>query len=538
MQHTHMRILVLSLIIVLILLAAGGLASTAEKPPKLAGKSVQALYVDADTTNLWAGVEGSDGIYRSSDNGVTWQDDSYGLSPKDVPAIVRRGGDLLAGTWGGGVFRYRSGSWEAMGGIDLDYNYIRTIAVAQDSTAYAADPLRRIYRLPPGSDSWISFNVNGLPSEQEGQILFLFVDRDKLHAGLFNRGVYEYNGFFWTRKGDLGSRTAYAMDYGPDGQQLWVATSDGVFRWEGIAWALVPGSAGWQATALKRGPQGELFVGTMTGQVYRYTGSAWEPQNLGIPAGQRVWCLAYGAGAPRRLFVGAADGLYYQDLTTPTPTATPTHTPTPTPAPQIRLTLRSTPDECAPLQENDQLTYIIRYENPGAGAVNDARVQAPFPRRVEYISSEPPGALTPGVGLGWQLGSVAGGASGQIRVQVKVVNSPPQLMITPLPTCGGIVLPPFCADPTPTPTPTWTPILQLDTPTPTATRTPTSTAEPAEVTPSPSITTPPQPTETRVCVVHEGAEARWAGRETPVVSNKLYNCGLCLRLPAIMRDRQ
>lgn len=532
MQRQHVRAIVLGLMVIAIASwSAATLAAATGKPPDLAGRPVQAFFVDG--TTLWAGTEGGEGIYRSTNNGETWQAAGAGLTHPDVLAIVRRGSDLLAGTWGGGAF-YGGPPWTAMGGMAPDYKYIRSIVVATDGTAYAADPRHKLYRLAAGSYTWSEISATGLPSQDE-HIRFLFLDQSaRLYAGLVNYGVYEYNGVFWTRKGDLGGRTAYAMDYGPGGLQLWVATSNGVFRWEGGAWALVPGSTGWEATALKRGPQGELFVGTMAGQVYRYRADGdWELQNLGIPAGQRVWCLAYGAGTPRRLFVGAADGLYYQDLATPTPTATPTL------APQIRLVLRSTPDECKPLKVNDQLTYIIRYENPSAGVANNVRVQAPFPQHVEYISSEPQGALTPGVGLGWQLGAVPGGASGELRVQVKVVNSPfgalrdaPQL-VTPLPTCGGFVLPPFCADPTPTPTPTWTPILQLDTPTPTATRTPT--ASPSETTPLPTGTMPPQPSGTPVCIVHAGAEARWEGRETPVVSNKLYNCGLCLRLPVIMR---
>lgn len=411
-----------------------------------------------------------------------------------------------------------------MAGLDANYKHIRSIVVASDGTAYAADPRHKIYRLSPGSYTWGELPATGLPSPDE-HIRFLFLDQgNKLYAGMVNQGVYEFNGLVWVPKGSLGGRTAYAMDYGPDGQQLWVATSNGVFRWEGGAWSLVPGSAGWEVTALKRGPQGELFVGTMEGRVYRYRADGdWELQSLGIPAGQRVWCLAYGAGAPQRLFVGAADGLYYQNLIPPTPTATPT------PTPQIRLTLRSTPDECARLQVNDQITYITHYENPGSAAVSNVRVELPIPRGVEYISSEPQGALTPGAGLGWQLGSVAGGASGEIRVQVKVINplfeagsagswrAVPQL-ITLSPTCGGIVLPPFCVESTVTPTTSWTPSPQPNTPTPMA-------------------TTPPQPTGTPVCIVNQGAGASWAGRETPVFSNKLYNCGLCVRLPAIMKNK-
>ncbi len=529
MQRTHLRAIVLGLMVIVIASwSAVTLAGATGKPPDLAGKPVQAFYVDGAT--LWAGTEGGEGIYRS-DNGDTWQPAGAGLTTRDVLAIVRRGGDLLAGTWGGGVF-YGPPPWTAMAELDPDYKYIRSIVVASDGTAYAADPRHKIYRLSPGSYTWGEISTTGLPPQDE-HIRFLFLDQgNKLYAGMVNRGVYEYNGLMWFAKGSLGGRTAYAMDYGPDGQQLWVATSDGVFRWEGSNWALVPGSAGWEVTALKRGPQGELFVGTISGQVYRYTSPGWEPQNLGIGAGQRVWCLAYGVGAPRRLFVGAADGLYYQDLVTPTPTATPT------PMPQIRLTLRSTPDECARLRVNDQITYITLYENPESAAVSDVRVELPLPRGVEYISSAPQGTLTPGAGLGWQVGAVAGGARGEIRVQVKVVNSSsgawssgysrvaPQL-ITPLPTCGGIVLPPLCADPTPTPTPTWTLLVPLGTATPTATET-----TPAE----PTSTTAPQPTGAPVCVINEGARASWAGHETPVVSNKLYNCGLCLRLPMIMRN--
>jgi len=300
--------------------------TTASPGKALDGLPVQCVYVDDG--GIYAGTGGGLGVYRSEDGGDTWDGHGDGLGVNDVLAIVPRGDDLLAGTWDdGGVYR-RSASDTSWSPFSQDmtsgYMWIRAMAVDSGSTpvAYAADPDRVVYRLAWGSSAWEEISPAGLPTPAPGDddtkydVRCLFVSDGTLHVGLAEAGVYEYSGSDWQPKGDLGARSALAMDHGPDGV-LWVGTSDGVFRWSG-AWTPVSNTSGWQVTALRRNPQhtDELYAGLATGEVHGYsqnTGS-WETVNVGIPAGEWVWSIDFGTGEPQRLFVGASGGLYYIDL--------------------------------------------------------------------------------------------------------------------------------------------------------------------------------------------------------------------------------
>lgn len=322
-------------------------------------RPVQCLCMDDGT--VYAGAEGGAGVYRSTDNGASWAEYGDGLGgEKDVMAIARRGNEILAGTWGEGVYRRSIGGadWTSLrDGLRPDDDYIRFIVFGTGGSpnTYAADP-QYIYRLPWGSSTWQEMSSTGLPSVSARYVNSLFVYSDgRLYAALNSVGVYEYSGGAWQAKGDLGGRSALAMDYGPDGT-LWVGTSEGVFRWSG-GWVQVSGTSGWNVTALKRNPQytDELLVGLRSGEIHRYRQSTgnWEELSLGIPSATRVWSLAFGTGEPQRLFVGAADGLYYTDMShvtaTPTPvetiptgepttTSTPTDTSTSTPTATQTLT--------------------------------------------------------------------------------------------------------------------------------------------------------------------------------------------------------
>jgi len=241
-------------------LSSIALARTLATKASLPGgdRVVQCLH--SDNGAVYAGTEGGPGVCVSNSNGVSWTDYGAGLGAKDVPAMVRRGDDLLAGTWGAGVYKRAAGesSWSSLNsGLPTGVsNYIRTMAVGPGSTpyTYAAWQERRVFRLPWGSSTWTEISSN-LSSQTDKDIVFLFVDDDaNLYAGLVDVGVYRYASGNWQTKGDLGGRSARAMDYGPDGT-LWVGTSDGVFHWSGGAWQAVSGTSGWYVRAVKRNPQ-------------------------------------------------------------------------------------------------------------------------------------------------------------------------------------------------------------------------------------------------------------------------------------------
>ena len=324
-------------------------------------RSVQAVFVDGGT--VYAGTYLGAGVYRSTDNGDSWSGHGTGLPTgtymPDVMAIVRRGSDILAGTWGEGVYKTAASgdaNWSSLSsGLASGYKSIRAMAIQTGTSpsTYVADPDRVVYHLAWGSSQWQQLLSTGLPTPSdenttEYDITCLFLDGTTLYAGLMDTGVYSYTtGSGWTQTGTLG-RSALAMDYGTDGN-LWVGTSDGVYRWVSGDWELVWGAEN-EITALKRNPfhPSELFVGLSTGAVHRYQQSTGWSEVTGLGIDQRVWSLAFGtpdmadltlslsndpdasvslsaediitytmdyenSGGPLRLFVGAADGLYYTD---------------------------------------------------------------------------------------------------------------------------------------------------------------------------------------------------------------------------------
>ena len=355
--HTGVALVLLALSVSLFLSGASLARHLSAKAslPDFTGP-VQCVYVDPGNGWVYAGTYLGAGVYRSTDNGETWHEYGTGLpriggdEPQpDVLAIVKRGSYILAGTWYGGVWQRQiapeASSWAQLGSLPPNFDSIRAMAVSSDYT-YAAESRGQVWRLPSGSSTTWEEIDRLLPSESEDRTKFVFVDTDdELYGGVESLGVYEYVGS-WQAMGNLGGRDALVMDYGPDGA-LWVGTNDGVWRWNGTDWALVWG-AGNEITALKRNPlhPSELFVGLSTGAVYRYwQATGWnEVSGLGIGSGQRAWSLAFapadmalilsldndpdasvslsagdiitytmGYDNSRRLFVGAADGLYYTD---------------------------------------------------------------------------------------------------------------------------------------------------------------------------------------------------------------------------------
>ena len=103
----------------------------------------------AKGTDIFAGTDG-DGMFRSIDNGISWNAVDSGL-PADayVYTLTMSGDNIFAGTWGDGVFLYSSNgaSWTAVnegfpaGNIILDL-------VANDNFLFAATYGSGVWRRP------------------------------------------------------------------------------------------------------------------------------------------------------------------------------------------------------------------------------------------------------------------------------------------------------------------------------------------------------------------------------------------------------
>ena len=412
MKRFHIGVaLVLLALSVSLFLSGASLARHLSAKASLPGFTgpVQCVFVDPGNGWVYAGTEGGAGVYRSTDNGANWQEYGTGLGTKDVLTIVKRGTDILAGTWGDGVYATSvpgAANWSKMTGIPgdpEDPDSIRSMAVGS-SYAYAAESRGRVWELASGSSTWQEIASLPLSSGQNNK--FLFVDAsDKLYAGVTSLGVYKYVGT-WQAMGSLGSRDALAMDYGPDGN-LWVGTSDGVYRWTGGQWSLVSGTSGWNITALKRSSQHteDFFAGLATGAVYRYRQSTggWEQvTDLDITTQPQIWSMRLGTGEPQRLFVAAQDGLYFRD----------SHHP--------NLTLENDPESQAALADSDVITYTAGFQNVGTSAIAGVVITSHIPaENVTYVDVSDPGTKV-GQYVRWSVGSVGAGLTEEVTYTVRV----------------------------------------------------------------------------------------------------------------------
>lgn len=355
-------------------------------PPSMV---VQTWHTDSDNM-LYAGTAGGEGVYRSADNGASWGGFGNGLGVKDVLAIVRReaGGDLLAGTWGYGVYRRGAseGSWSAFRqGILGDYGYIRAMAVGLDGAVYAADPDRVVYRLALGASEWDNISAN-LSAASGSYLRCLAVDGSgRLCAGL-DDGVWENIGSAWQKRGVLSS-PVYALAVASNGV-LWAGCSSGVYSWDDVAWVPDP-QAVWDVTALRFGPFDTLTAGLRSGEVrQRLPGGGWGAVTVANKG--RVWSLGFGGDG--KLYVGGANGWDIATLTYPTPTSTVTATPTTPPTPtttatprtEIRLSLVNAPPWSTPVRYGGLITYSVAYGNPGAEAVGGIDLLGWIPEDTTY----------------------------------------------------------------------------------------------------------------------------------------------------------
>ncbi len=264
--------------------------------------------VEALTTNgstLYAGTLA--GVFRSSNQGVTWQAVNTGLTATRVYAITQSRGAILAGTEGSGVFRSadNGASWQAANN-GLRGVYVNAFATQSDAVYtclyYASDPDNNgVYRSLDNGLTWaitskfpIS-NTNPKPlSPQPGVLTISIDDRNVLYAGTaIGSESYMYasttNGVSW-REIPLPSSALlypiYAFEDGP-GAGIYVGTYGSGTYWSPNPLAASPN---WTRIILDNGTGDEdytrcfatfrdnLYVGTDAG-LFRTNGARtrWLP---------------------------------------------------------------------------------------------------------------------------------------------------------------------------------------------------------------------------------------------------------------------
>jgi photosystem II stability/assembly factor-like uncharacterized protein len=256
-------------------------------PAALASHPSSALAVDpTDSSVVYAGSLGANGVFKSSDGGLNWSPLSTGSPPLTGYSLVVDPTEpdiVYAGAFGG-VYRSTQGGndWVHTGGL---FAAVVSLAIdpAAPGTLYAGhDPLNgggfpMIFKTTSSGELWSPVN-EGLPSVSNAAVQALAVDpaSGAVYAGLEELGVYKST----------------------NGGASWAPANDGLTNLDVTSLQVDPGLTG------------TVYAGTRGGGVFQSVNgsTAWAPINDGLH-NPHVAALAL-AGPGRLLAATAGNGVF------------------------------------------------------------------------------------------------------------------------------------------------------------------------------------------------------------------------------------
>ena len=282
-------------------------------------RSFVAVPNEAGGTSLYSG---SIRVWRTDDQGASWTPLSNGLTDLNAMALLAvpngsGGSDIVVGT-ANGIFRSADdgASWNASStGIPPNLSIYALTSGPNGSggtNLYAGTYLGNAFRSTDNGASWTEVN-SGLPLGQANVNALTTTASGTVLAGTGN-GIYRSTNFgaSWTRV-----FTLYGLSFARNGATLYAGTSNGVYRStnDGASWTAINSGMGFTWTyamaAIPNGSGVTLFAGA--GGVLRSTdnGVTWVSVNNGLSS-LTVYALttAPNATGGTDVYAGTTEGVF------------------------------------------------------------------------------------------------------------------------------------------------------------------------------------------------------------------------------------
>jgi len=244
-------------------------------------------------SNVYAGTSG-DGMFRSTNNGVSWLAANSGLVGLEFPAFAISGTNLYAGSEGEGVFLSvnNGASWSAL--APLTNQFVFALAVS-GSDLYAGVDGGGVFRSTNNGASWTN-STSGMTNTRVSSLL---ISGTNLFAGTFGgAGVYlsTNNGTSWVAAGNgLTNTEVQTLNITPSlPGYIFAGTANGAFYTtnNGTSWISISNGLTDTYVHTFAFSGTTIFAGTDMEGVFRSTnlGASWTAMNQGL-TNTTVWVL-------------------------------------------------------------------------------------------------------------------------------------------------------------------------------------------------------------------------------------------------------
>jgi hypothetical protein len=245
-------------------------------------------------------AQGGTGVYVSSDNGATWNQQNNGITDLNVTSLLAIDGYLFAGSNSGKIFISQNNGtdWKPAGSLGSNGSQVKSIITA-GGYIFAGTFSNGIYRSNDNGKTWDS---TSFPAAY--QVRSIVAAGTNIFAAAYDGGVYTSadNGTTWTLVNN-GLTNLSLTGLSASGNDLYAGTNGvpSVFisTDKGANWKPVSGNAqftGWgpYVQSVKAFGEKNVFAGTFLGGVYLSTdkGANWAPINDGFSGNPLVGCMA------------------------------------------------------------------------------------------------------------------------------------------------------------------------------------------------------------------------------------------------------